>query len=124
MSSPRSSTAPATTEHDHTPPEPGRVLLRSREIDVLRVLSERAGRVVSRASLADLAGLDGLSARRVDALIVELRRVLPAGAILTVRRRGWMLHSAHREAAVGLIEGPQRAPHRPAASPIAADPAS
>ena len=52
--------------------------------------------MVSRAELARAAGLDGLSERRVDGVLVRLRRVLPDGALVTVRRRGWaLLTTAH-----------------------------
>lgn len=64
---------------------------RTREQAVLAVLRNAGGRVVSRAELARAAGLDGLSERRVDGVLVRLRRVLPPGALVTVRGRGWAL---------------------------------
>ena len=58
---------------------------------MLEVLRAAEGRVVSRADLARSAGLSDLSARRVDGVLVGLRRVLPAGVLVTVRGRGWAL---------------------------------
>lgn len=59
---------------------------------VLGVLAEAGQRVVGRTELSRRAGLAGLSARRCDSLIVELRRALGPDAIVTVRSRGWRLH--------------------------------
>jgi DNA-binding response OmpR family regulator len=58
---------------------------------VLDVLLEARGRVVSRHELARRAGLTDRSARRCDAILVQLRRTLGADSIRTVRSRGWML---------------------------------
>jgi hypothetical protein len=52
------------------------------------------GKVVSRRELARRVGLADHSARRCDSLLVGVRRVLPPGAIRTVRSRGWMLEPA------------------------------
>ena len=65
--------------------------LPEREAAVLAALQAAGGRVVSRAELARTAGLAGLSPRRVDGVLVRLRRVLPDGALVTVRGRGWAL---------------------------------
>ena len=62
-----------------------------REAAVLAVLEAARGRVVARDELARAAGLQGLSRRRVDGVLVGLRRVLPVGALVSVRRRGWAL---------------------------------
>jgi DNA-binding response OmpR family regulator len=65
--------------------------LSAQEAAVLDALRAAGGRVVSRADLARSAGLEGLSERRVDGVLVTLRRRLPDGALVTVRGRGWML---------------------------------
>lgn len=58
---------------------------------VLQVLLTHRGRVLARAELSRLAGLSELSERRCDSVLVGLRRILGTDAIITVRRRGWML---------------------------------
>lgn len=58
---------------------------------VLAVFAEAGSRVVGRTELTRRAGFAGLSSRRCDAVIVELRRVLGPDAIVTVRSRGWRL---------------------------------
>ena len=63
--------------------------LTDQEFTVLAALSGRA--VVSRDELRRLAGLTHQSVRRVDGILVQLRRVLGPSAIRTVRGRGWML---------------------------------
>lgn len=68
--------------------------LAPREQAVLDVLRAAGGRVVSRAELARAAGLGGLSERRVDGVLVRLRRALPEAAVITVRGRGWALDPA------------------------------
>ncbi len=66
-------------------------VLPAREAAVLAALQAAGGRVLSRAELARAAGLQELSARRVDGVLVTLRRQLPAGSLVTVRGRGWAL---------------------------------
>lgn len=61
------------------------------EVAVLATLSDARGRVVSRSELARRSGLWHASPRRTDSLLVTLRRALGAGAVQTVRRRGWIL---------------------------------
>ena len=65
--------------------------LTPRELAVLAVFLEARGRVVSRRELMRRSGLRDASPRRVDAVIVGLRRKLGDDAVQTVRGRGWML---------------------------------
>jgi DNA-binding response OmpR family regulator len=65
--------------------------LASPEVAVLAVLLAFAGRVVSRELIARRSGLRECSNRRVDSLLVGIRKALGADAIRTVRGRGWML---------------------------------
>lgn len=73
------------------------------EIAVLRVLVDRAGKVTGRHDLNRLAGLDATT-RRSDVALVPLRRVLGEGSIVTIRRRGWMLHNDAASAARALLD--------------------
>jgi DNA-binding response OmpR family regulator len=93
--------------------------LPDREAAVLAVLEAAGGRVVSRTELARAAGLDGLSRRRVDGVLVRLRRVLPDGALVTVRGRGWALVPAPGVHRVGTLR--KRAGH-PGGTPAAYGP--
>ncbi len=68
------------------PPPP-----RDRHLDVLAVLVEGAGRVVGRGELIRRARLRELAPRRVDALLVEVRRLVGDENLINVRGRGWML---------------------------------
>jgi DNA-binding response OmpR family regulator len=63
--------------------------LSTQEVAVLSVLLSARGRVVGRHELQRRAGLNHLSSRRCDALIVGLRRCLGPENIATVRGRGW-----------------------------------
>lgn len=72
------------------------------EISVLRVLVSRAGKVTNRDDLNKLAGLTG-SQRRCEAVLVTLRKVLGDNAIVTVRRRGWMLDDSFVTEATTLL---------------------
>lgn len=65
--------------------------LRPAEAAVLAVLTDAGGRVVSRQELTRRAGLRDASPRRVDSVLVNLRRSLGHDAISTVRGRGWRL---------------------------------
>jgi DNA-binding response OmpR family regulator len=77
--------------------------LGTRERAVLAALLAGHGRVVDRASLRQQAGLTGLSPRRCEAALVRLRLALGAEAIVTVRRRGWMLRTEATALALALI---------------------
>jgi DNA-binding winged helix-turn-helix (wHTH) protein len=68
--------------------------LGAQERAVLFVLAEDAGKVVSRRELARRIGIENLSERRCDSILVGVRRVLGPDAIRTVRSRGWMLQPA------------------------------
>jgi DNA-binding response OmpR family regulator len=65
--------------------------LNPRESAIYDALRAHRGKVLSREDLSRLAGLDNLSERRVDGLLVGLREALGSDAIITVRRRGWRL---------------------------------
>ena len=81
------------------------VPLGPREKAVLGVLVGQHGRVIDRATLRRDAGLDDLSARRCDALLVGVRRALGRDAVVTVRRRGWRLSPDAVAVAVALTSG-------------------
>jgi DNA-binding winged helix-turn-helix (wHTH) protein len=78
--------------------------LGERDRAVLAVLLGRHGRVVDRWSLRHEAGLTELSPRRCEAALVRLRAVLGDEAIVTVRRRGWMLRSDATAAAATILD--------------------
>jgi DNA-binding winged helix-turn-helix (wHTH) protein len=78
-------------------------VLSETDLSILRVLAGSKGRVVSRESILRLAGLDNVSARRADASLVVLRKVLGSESVITVRRRGWMLSEEAHNAAVKLL---------------------
>jgi len=83
-------------------PSPSLSALSEADLAVLRVLVERTGRITSREDLNKLAGLSG-SQRRCEAVLVNLRRTLGDGAIVTIRRRGWMLDNSVAAIAITLI---------------------
>ena len=70
---------------------------------MLSVLVDNHHRVVSRGELARLAGLEGLSERRCDSVLVQIRRSLGPDAVTTVRGRGWRLDPAHLEQATAAL---------------------
>lgn len=65
--------------------------LTPREAAVYDALRSSPGRVLSRDDLIRMAGLEDLSGRRVDGLLVGLREALGTDSIITVRQRGWRL---------------------------------
>lgn len=87
---------------------PGPTLPLARERDLLAYLASHPGRVISREEFSAECGLDDLSARRCDSLIVAIRRLLPEHAIVTVRKRGWMLAPDAADAAISLLRGLSR----------------
>ena len=93
--------------------------LPEREAAVLAVLEAACGRVVGRTELARAAGLADLSPRRVDGVLVRLRRVLPDGALVTVRGRGWALLPAPDVHRVGTL---RKRPGHPGGTPAAYGP--
>jgi DNA-binding winged helix-turn-helix (wHTH) protein len=72
---------------------------------VLSVLVEQSGRVVSRRELARRAGLAECGERRCDSVLVGVRRLLGADAVVTVRSRGWMLLPQAAPQARVLLDG-------------------
>lgn len=89
---------PDSVSHVQTPG-----LISETDLSILRVLLDAKGRVVSRESILRLAGLDNVSARRVDSSLVVLRKVLGADSIVTVRRRGWIMSDEAHNAAENLF---------------------
>ena len=79
------------------------VHLGPRELAVLASLVENAGRVVDRDQLRRDAGLDQLSPRRCEAMLVGIRRALGPDAVVTVRRRGWRLNPEVTAMALAVI---------------------
>ena len=83
-------------------PSPYLSALTEADLSVLRVLVARSGRITNRDDLNKLAGLSG-SQRRCEAVLVNLRKALGDEAIVTIRRRGWMLDNSVVAAAIALI---------------------
>ena len=79
------------------------VQLGPRERAVLSALVDHAGRVVDRDQLRRDAGLDQLSPRRCEAMLVGIRRALGPDAVVTVRRRGWRLNPDVTAMALAII---------------------
>ena len=71
---------------------------------VLSGLLANPGRVISRRELAHHAGLADLGERRIDSILVGLRRRLSPDSIITVRSRGWMLSEQALRSAPALLE--------------------
>lgn len=79
------------------------VRLGSQERAVLSVLVANQHRVISRGELSKWAGLEGLSERRCDSVLVQIRRHLGRESVTTVRGRGWRLSAAHVETALAAL---------------------
>jgi DNA-binding winged helix-turn-helix (wHTH) protein len=92
--------APALSHLADNPPT---VRLGSQERAVLSVLVANQHRVISRGELSRLAGLEGLSERRCDSVLVQIRRYLGPESVTTVRGRGWRLSAAHVELANAAV---------------------
>ena len=88
---------------DPHPEETPAVRLGPREKAVLAVLVEHRGRVIDRTKLRHDAGLDDLSPRRCESVLVAVRRALGPDAVVTVRRRGWRLNPEAAATAVAII---------------------
>jgi DNA-binding response OmpR family regulator len=95
--------APATDQVDGHSNPLGAASLGTQERAVLSALLANQGRVVSRRDLARQAGLADLSERRIDGVLVGVRKRLGVDAIITVRSRGWMLSETAAEAAAALL---------------------
>lgn len=87
--------------------------LGAQERAVLRILVEQGGRVISRHELARRCGLTELHERRCDSILVHVRHALGPDSIVTVRRRGWMLHPEAVERALVLLGDAPGAQPRP-----------
>lgn len=85
-----------TTDSAHSPPT-------ALDLHVLRLLVESQGKIIGRDFLARQTGLESASARRIDASLVAIRRWLGADALVTVRRRGWMLTEHGHDAAEAFL---------------------
>lgn len=87
-----------TTNSAHVPPT-------ALELHVLHLLIESQGKIVGRDFLARQTGIDSISARRIDAALVSIRRWLGADSLITVRRRGWMLtDNGHKAAETFMLQ--------------------
>src|SRR5262245_3630703 len=86
------------------PPAPLDTGLGIPERMVLEALLDAGGRVLGRVELARRAGLRKHSPRRVDSVLVALRRRLGPDAIVTVRRRGWRLDATALQPARLLLD--------------------
>jgi hypothetical protein len=63
----------------------------SQEMAIIDALRSGGGRVLGRTELARVVGISPSQNRRVDVLLVGVRRVLGPEAVVNVRSRGWRL---------------------------------
>jgi DNA-binding response OmpR family regulator len=68
--------------------------LSSQEQAIIDALRSGHGRVLGRIELARAAGIAPSQGRRVDVLLVGVRRALGPDSIVNVRNRGWRLVEA------------------------------
>ncbi len=78
---------------------PSPVGLNDQEQEMLTAICAARGRVITRTELARVAKLPSGQARRVDVLLVNVRRALAPEELVNVRSRGWMLHSLQARSA-------------------------
>ncbi len=64
--------------------------------------------MISRHELARRCGLTELHERRCDSILVHVRQALGPDSIVTVRRRGWMLHPEAMGRATALLDDTSR----------------
>jgi DNA-binding response OmpR family regulator len=79
------------------------IILTSTDFAILEALADNYGRLVGREYLTRRAGLDGSSPRRVDASLVALRKTIGTEALVSVRRRGWMLTEEGYNASLAIL---------------------
>lgn len=86
---PDAAVVPSTKLVSHSADKPAQILTAA--------LVARQGRVVTRTELAREIGLRTDQTRRVDAMLVEVRRDLTAQGyeLINVRSRGWMIGSTN-----------------------------
>ncbi len=78
---------PSPSSPHHTNDE----LLTGQQEAILQALRASTNRVLSRSELAKTAGLGSSQGRRVDVLLVNIRRTLVNESLVNVRNRGWRL---------------------------------
>jgi DNA-binding response OmpR family regulator len=78
------------TSHEAQPTTESPPQLTIQEQQIVAALQAANGRVVGRTELARAAGI-APQGRRIDVLLVNVRRTLGADSIVNVRNRGWRL---------------------------------
>jgi DNA-binding response OmpR family regulator len=72
----------------------------SQELAIIDALRRGDGRVLGRTELARLVGIAPSQGRRIDVLLVGVRRILGPEAVVNVRNRGWRFVDGHATALV------------------------
>ncbi len=67
--------------------------LSDQEHAVFNAINAARGRLITRTELARVAQVPVTPARRVDGLLINVRRALAPEELINVRRRGWMLEA-------------------------------